>query len=76
MQDGLAIDAPSTIRPVLSVNFCKKYAEPEKSNDITDSQGWADSPSTLRPVLSVNFCKKFTEPEKSNDITYLIRTQQ
>ena len=70
------MDSPSTLRPVLSVNFCKKYAEPEKSNDITDSQGWGDSPSTLRSVLSVNFCKKFTEPEKSNDITHLIRTQQ
>jgi hypothetical protein len=42
MQDGLAMDPPSTLRPVLSVNFCKKYAEPEKSNDITDSKGLGD----------------------------------
>jgi hypothetical protein len=42
MQDGLAMDPPSTLRPVLSVNFCKKYAEPEKSNDITDSKWWGD----------------------------------
>jgi hypothetical protein len=42
MQDGLAMDSPSTLRPVLSVNFCKKYAEPEKNNDITDSKGLGD----------------------------------
>jgi len=42
MQDGWAMDSPSTLRPVLSVNFCKKYTEPEKSNDITDSKGLGD----------------------------------
>jgi hypothetical protein len=36
------MDPPSTLRPVLYVNFCKKYAEPEKSNDITDSKGLDD----------------------------------
>ena len=41
-QDGLAIDSPSPLRPVQSVKFCKKYAEPGKSNDITDSKGFGD----------------------------------
>jgi hypothetical protein len=36
------MDSPSTLRPVLYVNFCKKYAEPEKSNDITDSTELGD----------------------------------
>jgi hypothetical protein len=36
------MDSPSTLRPVLYVNFCKKYAEPAKSNDITDSTGLGD----------------------------------
>ena len=40
--DGLALDSPSTLRLVLSVNFCKKYTDPEKSNDITDLQGFGD----------------------------------
>jgi hypothetical protein len=42
VQESLALDSPSTLRPVLSVNFCKKYAEPEKSNDITDSRKFGD----------------------------------
>jgi hypothetical protein len=36
------MDSPSTLRPVLFVNFCKKYTEPEKNNDITDSKGLGD----------------------------------
>jgi len=36
------MDSPSSLRPVLYVNFCKKNAEPEKSNDITDSTGLGD----------------------------------
>jgi len=36
------MDSPSTLRRVLFVNFYKKYTEPEKSNDITDSRGFGD----------------------------------
>jgi hypothetical protein len=38
----MAMDWSSTLKPVLSVNFCKKYTEPEKSNDIRDSKWFGD----------------------------------